>query len=667
MNFADGSAEIVAAFMRGLEPDPNLPIDQWADQYMIIPKDSGANEYGKYHSSRTPHARYIMQALSPSHPAKRVVAMVASQMFKTAVGLNFLCASIHQQPANFLWLMPTGKLAKRISRRIDKTLAAVPEVAAKVAAPRSRDALNNQDTKEFEGGALFIATAGAAANLAEVPARYVVFDEIDRAELNVDKEGSPSAMAEARQTTFEHNKKAYYPSSPTIQGESNIEKLYLPGSQQEALAQCVHCGHAQPLIFERLIEIDDGADVAYPCESCGALHTERDKTKMFAAGLWSDPKPSDGETISVTASQMFLPYGWTTWLSLYKIYKGAEVERAKGNDEPMITFYNTRLARLWKPDAEATDAKALRDRRSGYKLGVVPMGGCVLTAAADVQAHRVEIGIEAWGEGMEHWLIDYQVILGDPEDETTWQRVAEILDARYPHAGGASLRIHAAFIDSGYASQDIYNFTRRRQRKFNFAIKGASRPNKPIVSSKPTMVDINWRGNVEKAGAKLWLIGGDTAKDWLASRWKKTSGPGAMHWPDDLPRRADDDEGARDYFDGITAEFKTGKYKNGHRVTVWEKKKNEANEPLDVAQYNLAAAHYLGLHRYSPAKWQTLRESLSPATGSLFDAPASENMPNQPIAGTESAQSAIKSEAKPAAFGIDRRIGVAAFKNRGGR
>jgi phage terminase large subunit GpA-like protein len=90
-----------------------MPVHEWADTYMVIPKNSGANEYGKYRTSRTPHARAVMQSLSDHDPCKRVALMGASQMLKTQVGLNWFAASVHQSPANFLWILPTGKLAKR--------------------------------------------------------------------------------------------------------------------------------------------------------------------------------------------------------------------------------------------------------------------------------------------------------------------------------------------------------------------------------------------------------------------------------------------------------------------------------------------------------------------------------------------------------------------------
>ena len=267
----------------GLIPDPNMKVWEWSDEHMVIPKSTGANEYGRYKTQRTPHAREIMECLSDDHPCKTVVAMVASQMFKTQIGMNWFGATVHQSPSNFLWLMPTGALAKRLSARVDKVIKAVDVLRERVAKPNSRDAKNTQEVKEYIGGTLFMPTAGSAANLAEVPARRVAIDELDRCDANVDQEGDPVKLAEARQTTFEHNKKSYYYSSPTIDGESRIQSLYKQGTQRYALAECIHCGHAQDLLFENLSMIDGEAQ--YPCVECGGIHKESDKSAMFKRGL----------------------------------------------------------------------------------------------------------------------------------------------------------------------------------------------------------------------------------------------------------------------------------------------------------------------------------------------------------------------------------------------
>lgn len=609
-NLADGFAAVLAAIARGLEPDPDMPFDLWADEHMVIPADSGANEYGKYRSSRTPHARQVMRALSPSHKAKRVVVMGASQMLKTQVALNMLGATIHQAPSNFLWIVPTGTLVKRASIRIDKTVRAVPVLEERVAGKRSRDAANNLTTKEFPGGTLHILTAGAAANLSEVSARYIVYDEIDRSEGNVGNEGAPGALAEARQTTFEQNRKIYYPSSPTIEGESPIATLYKTGTQREAAAECIHCGHVQVLQFERLIKSEDGQQVMYPCEECGGLHFESDKTRMFQNGIWTDGVPGDGETESFTISQMYLPYGWLPWSALFRLYEKAKREMEQGNENEMIVFYNTRLARCWARQKEQAKYDELMARAEDYLLGTVPSKALVLTAAIDTQNDRLEFKVVGWGEGMESWVIDYQVILGNPADLSTWARADELLKGRYRHEHGQMMVIAGAFIDSGGAhTQDVYNFVASRQKRNIYAIKGASRPNRPIVSSKPTVVTVNNKGNVEKHGAKLWFIGTDTAKDYLASRWKKASGPGAVHFSKELPE---------DYYKQLTAEYRTTVYKRGRPVSVWEKKQADRNEAGDLMVYNLACAQFLGLHKRNEHQWQILRDRVKPATDDLF-------------------------------------------------
>lgn len=637
-NLADGFDLVMEAAARGLEPDPNLGVDEWADRYMVIPKSTGSNEAGPYRTSRTPHAREVMRALSDDHPCKRVVVKGASQMLKTQVGLNWWAASVHQSPSNFLWLVPTGKLHKRAAARIDKTIAAVEQLRERVARRSSRDSNNNNDIKEHIGGALYLATAGAAANLSELSVRRVLFDEIDRAKDNVGGEGDPTELAETRQTTFERNRKTYYPSSPTIEGESPIDTLFRRGTQREALAECVHCGHAQPLDFFKLIRSEDGKRAMYPCCACGGLHEEGDKPRMFAGGLWSEAGVGDGETESFHISAMFLPYGWIPWVSLMRQYDQAKAKLEEGSEEAMIVFYNTRLAECWARTRETTRHDELMQRAEPYRLTTVPAGAVILTAAIDTQAYRLEFLCMGWGEGLEGWVVDYQVIQGSPAEAETWQKADELLRGRYRHESGQLLGITAAFVDSGGSNtQDVYNFTAPLKRRKIFAVKGHSRPNRPILSGKPTLVDINWRGKVEKKGAELWLVGPDTAKDYLQARWKRATGPGAIHFAGGTGGEGGLEE---PFYKGLTAEYRTYGYKRGRKVSWWEQKKGEANEPLDLTVYNLGAAYLLGLHKMSESRWQQLRDRLVPMQRDLL-APLSDTYPKAEAPGAPAAPVAV--------------------------
>ena len=601
------------AYFRGLRPDPSLWVDQWADEYMRIPRDTGAAEPGQYRTSRTPYAREPMRCLSPAHPCKRVVTMVASQLMKTQIALNWIGGLIHMVPSNILTLLPSLSLAKRVSSRIGKTIKATPVLRERVAANRSRDARNTMDTKEFEGGSLYVTTAGSAANLAELSARYIYGDEIDRWDVDVGEEGDPIELAETRGSTFGRNAKFYFSSSPTIKGASRIADLFETSDQRYYYVPCPHCGHMQVLEWESLHYSVDYSVVHYQCAGpdCDVLIEEHHKGQMLASGEWRSHAQGDGETIGFHLNALYSPLGWMDWRSLAKQFEKAKKAQNRGDLEPMQVFYNTRLAKVWDSAQEQTKADVLKERarRETYGIGSMTLRVLMLTASVDVQANRLELMVMGWGVGMERWIIDYQVIWGDPADERTWAVLDEKLKVRYPHPCGVGLGILATAVDSGgHHTDEVYQFCRIRRWRNIFAIKGASKPGKPVIAQRPSMVDVTWKGQTERNGAELWFVGTDTAKDWIYNRYPFEEGPGALHFANDLPD---------DFFDQCVAERKVARYVRGHKRIEWVKGKAERNEALDLMVYCLAMAHYLGLNRYKEHDWERIRQALAQA--GLFD------------------------------------------------
>lgn len=613
--YADGAKVYREAYGRGLTPDPELWVDEWADEYMRIPRDTGAAEPGKYRTARTPYAREPMRCLSPAHPCKRVITMVASQLMKTQIALNWIGALIHMAPSNILTLLPSLALAKRVSARIGKTITATPELKARVAASRSRDARNTMDTKEFEGGTLYATTAGSASNLAELAARYIYGDEIDRWDVDVDEEGDPVDLAETRGSTFGRNAKFYFSSSPTIKGASRIADLFETSDQRYYYVPCPTCGHMQVLEWERLLYSADFQTVHYKCSSrdCDVLIEEHHKGEMLAQGEWRSHAQGDGETVGFHLNALYAPLGWTSWADLAKQFEKAKRAQDRGDLEPMQVFYNTRLAKVWDSAVEQTKAEVLQARalQENYVLGTVTVGVLVLTCSVDVQANRLEVMVIGWGAGMERWIVDFKVIPGDPADQRTWDLLDELLKARYRHPCGVALGILATGIDSGgHHTHEVYQFCRVRRWRNVFALKGASKPGRPVIAQRPSLVDVTWRGQTERNGAELWMVGTDTAKDWIYNRYSFESGPGAVHFAKDLP-----DE----FFQQCVAERKIARYVKGYKRIEWVKGKADRNEALDLQVYNLAMAYYLGLHRYGEQDWEKLRQALAQAN--LFEEP----------------------------------------------
>jgi phage terminase large subunit GpA-like protein len=175
----------------------------------------------------------VMDALSPRHPAQRVVFMKAAQVGATEAGNNWIGFCMHRAPGPFLAVQPTVDLAKRLSQqRIDPLIEESPDLRALVLPSRSRDAGNTILGKRFPGGQLILTGANSAVGLLSMPARWVFLDEVDAYPGDVDGEGDPIALAEARTISFGHRSKVFLASTPTSKGPSRIEREWELSNQQ---------------------------------------------------------------------------------------------------------------------------------------------------------------------------------------------------------------------------------------------------------------------------------------------------------------------------------------------------------------------------------------------------------------------------------------------------
>ncbi|MFC3118921.1 phage terminase large subunit family protein [Jhaorihella thermophila] len=219
-----GAAALARAWSAGLAPDPALSVSDWADAHRVL-SSRAASEAGPYRTARTPYMRAIMDALGPHHPAKRVVFMKSAQVGATEAGNNWLGYCIHMAPGPILAVQPTVDLAKRLSQqRIDPLIEESPVLRERVAPSRSRDAGNTVLAKRFPGGQMILTGANSAVGLRSMPARWVFLDEVDAYPGDVDGEGDPIALAEARTASFGHRAKLFLVSTPTIKGASRIER-----------------------------------------------------------------------------------------------------------------------------------------------------------------------------------------------------------------------------------------------------------------------------------------------------------------------------------------------------------------------------------------------------------------------------------------------------------
>ena len=383
-----------------------------------------------------------MDALSPAHPARRVVFMKSAQVGATTAGSNWIGYVIHHAPGPMLAVQPTVELAKRFSRqRIDPLIAESSVLRERVKPARSRDAGNTVLSKEFPAGLLVITGANSAVGLRSMSARYLFLDEVDAYPPSADEEGDPVALAEARTRTFSWRAKAFLASTPTIAGLSRIEGEYEASDQRRFFVPCPHCREMQWLKFERLRWDKGQPETAhYICTSCEGRIEEHHKTAILAAGEWRPTaQAQDPGTIGFHISALYSPVGWFSWENIARLWEAVTTDEAKRS------FKNGVLGETWIETGEAPDWQRLYERREAWQIGTVPSGGLFLTAGADVQKDRIEVDVWAWGRGLESWLVDHIVVDGGPEHAETWEKLGAYSAApgrmrTGPGSGSPSLR-----------------------------------------------------------------------------------------------------------------------------------------------------------------------------------------------------------------------------------
>ena len=504
----DGAEDILRAWRRGMRPDPDLTVSQWADAHRWLSSRASA-EPGRYRTARTPYLREIMDALSPGHPAQRVTFMKATQVGATEAGNNWIGFVIHHAPGPMLAVLPTVEMAKRSSRgRIDPLIEDSAALKERVKPARSRDAGNSMLSKEFPGGILVLTGANSATGLRSMPARYIFLDEVDAYPASADEEGDPVTLAEARTTTFAHRRKVFMVSTPTIRGLSRIEREFEASDQRRYYVPCPHCGQMQWLQFERLRWEKDKPDTAmYRCEGCERPIAEHHKTAMLEAGEWrATAAPADARAIGFHLSALYSPIGWKSWAQIAQDWLAAQ-----DSDEMLRAARNTLLGETWVESGEAPDWQRLADRRETYP-SQIPAGGLFLTAGADVQKDRIEVDLWAWGRGGTSWLVDHIVIPGGPDDPACWEALTGLLSRTWVHEHGAVMTLAKLAIDTGYESAAVHAWARQQGTAQVAPVKGLEGFNRATPVSGPTFVDATVNGRKLKRGARLWSVATATFK-----------------------------------------------------------------------------------------------------------------------------------------------------------
>tara|TARA_B100001564_G_C20660853_1_gene681462 strand:+ start:426 stop:2318 length:1893 start_codon:yes stop_codon:yes gene_type:complete len=581
-------------FNSGLRPDPLVKVSEWADEYRVL-SQVASSEPGRWRTSRTPYLKDIMDCLSPASPIERVAFMKGAQIGATEMGGNWVGYVIDQAPGPMLVVQPTVELGKRWSKgRLAPLIDDTPVLTGRVKDPRSRDSGNTVQSKEFPGGIVVVTGSNSAVGLRSMPVRYLFLDEVSAYPGDADGEGDPVSLAIQRTATFSR-RKILMVSTPTIQGLCRIEMEFEASDRRYFYLPCPECNEYQKLKWTQITwQGQDPSTTRYVCEHCGYHIENHQKTWMLERGEWRAEGISNGKVAGFHLSSLYSPVGWFSWSDAVERYI-----TAADNDQLLKVWYNTTLGEPWQDKGDAPDWERIYERAEDYQINTIPMRGLFLTAGADIQKDRIEVEVVAWGRNKETWSVAYNVLLGNPAEGKVWDKLTELLLEPFKHESGIDLNIMMLAVDSGYATQEVYNWTRKHSVSRVMAVKGRDQATAALGS--PTKVDVTSRGRKLKRGARVWPVGVSILKSELYHWLKLTkdedgeSPSGYCHFP----------KYDTEYFKQLTAEQLVTKIVKGYPKREWQKVR-ERNEALDCRVYARAAAAALGIDHWNDTKWDKL-------------------------------------------------------------
>lgn len=506
---------------------------------------------------------------------EQIVLCFGAQLGKTETELNMIGYALDQTQSPVMMVYPTDAIAKFASdKRVQPMLKSVKSI--------SDNFDENSKLLELDfnnGNYMVLVGANSPSSLSSRSIKYLFFDEIDKYPAFSGKEADPIKLAKERTKTFV-DKKIVMVSTPTVESGNIWQALMNANERRQYYVPCPHCGVSQTLKFKQIKwpdEHNDNADMIrdtayYECEHCGEHIYDKHKMEMLRHGEWraANKPQSKVRSISYHLSSIYSP--WVTFGDV-----AYEFKNSKGTPASLMNFINSWLAEPWR-SAKTKSTQTLHFTESTYDRGVVPDKATLLIASVDVQLDHFWWEVRAYAPGVKSYLIDYG-------QASTWDDLEEIIVNReYPTEYGEPRQVMKAGIDSGFRTDEVYQFCARFP-EICIPLKGSS--NHKTLTAPYSM------SSVEKGvigGLKLYVLNTDYWKDFIFARMvRPTDEVGTIHLFKDCPQ---------EYTDHLRSEEKQEirNVKTGEVTVQWKPLTGHpTNHLLDTCTYNAAVADIAGV------------------------------------------------------------------------
>ena len=576
----------------------------WAPKNRVV--TYGPLENSRWDNSFMPHMRGIMDA--SFFPSVRYIGNCKAPQSGSSAGVETLIgyvADLH--PGPMLIVYPNKDTAsKRSTDYLQPMFQKSPRLRSLLTG--AADDMASMRIK-LQTMLLYMGWSGSVTALANVSARYLIGDEIDKWEVKASKkEANTLTLFYERFRSFVYGAKCWLISTP-----SDVEGYIWVFMTKEAQVifdyhiPCPECGELHKMSDKhirfgeerdpKVIEEQDLARYVFPC--CGLVANDRVRIAALQKGIWyerlteKEAKEEKTDKTDKSPRELFqclretkprkICFHSPGWIS--PLFTNSEIAAAflRGLKDPEAMHYYDNQVRAvahvpYRLNRKIDTLKNLKDDRP---FGLVPGNNQVaaLVAGIDTQDHSFLISVRAFGYSLiqPSWQIRH-------DEVTSFAELEKILfEDAYQDSAGLYYPIHLALIDTGgHRTGDVYDFCRKHPGRV-LAYKGASGrkaspKSKTIIDTYPgTKIPI-------PGGVELWVCDSHHYKDHLAAKL----------------RAAKDSHGAYLFAQETSEEFltqMTAEYVDDKRM--WQCPKGRANHYWDTSVLELIAADMLQL-KYTP-------------------------------------------------------------------
>lgn len=580
--------------LRNWQPPRRITVSQWADDYRVL-EPLFASEPGPWQTSRAPYAREVMDSAALPW-VRRVTWMASTQVGKSEAMNNIAGYYLHQRPSPTMFVLPNRDAARLCAeRRVLPMIHSSPALRGELT-DRSHDVKNREMV--FKRSVLYLRSAQSPTDLASVPVRLVLADEVDKWPHWAGREAEPLSLVMERTRTF-HDSVLVTASTPTTR-DGLIHREYQVGDQRHYHVPCPLCSEMQTFEFEQLrwdkSAIEDGNTMRkqrqahYECVHCNGIITDRDKRQMLLDGVWVPSGQDVKEWVDTGQAadrnehrSYYLWSAYSPWVSFWRIV--AQFLDSKGDPARMMNFTNSWLARVWEERTAHTSDEAIDACIRDRERASVPDEAVVLTAAVDVQLDYMVWMVVAWGHDEHNYVVD----IGHCR---TWQ---ELSAACQQPRGERQMVPKLINIDSRYRREEVMEWARKH---VNVRMIAGVRRETPQPFNT-TRIDRHPKtGKSLAQGMTVWTINVDVFKDLVNHRLQLSlrdeghdSEVDAVIGTIDIPKDIEPH-----WLRQMSAEHKIAKRTRGKMREAWQLKPGrQRNEAWDLLVYNAAAGRMLRL------------------------------------------------------------------------